>query len=418
MKISDDTLRKIHDTSIVTVADKLGIKLYGMGDENRKACCPYHEDQHPSLHFSTKRGCFKCFVCGAKGDAIKLVQDQEHLTFTEACEWIIKECNIIVTDDAPIKSNTDRTDKTDKKESDKSVSSVQSVVPLSPNLVSRSLSLDSQFCKSAISAGYLTESQLRHAASRYRLGCSKGGGVIFWQIDEQQRVHTGKIMYYQPDCHRDKELHPTWVHCLMRDTLPPNFDFQPCLFGLHLLYHTEITESTESSSPAKKNISAISASGQQNSLDSYNSCSENLSVVPKIAIVESEKSAVILSEKFPDFIWLSCGGLQSFKPQLLEPLLQYRIIIFPDTDPQGKAFRLWNQVALDAQRLYKFRYPLRVSNLLEQHATPDQKQRKIDLVDFIFEVCDSARTVSCSHEHCRAQADSTEGQHGSLGSNG
>jgi hypothetical protein len=116
-------------------------------------------------------------------------------------------------------------------------------------------------------------------------------------------------------------------------------------------------------------------------------------VVPKIALVESEKSAVILSEKFPDFIWLSCGGLQSFKPQLLEPLLQYRIIIFPDTDPQGKAFRLWTHVALDAQRLYKFRYPLRVSNLLEQHATPDQKQRKIDLVDFIFE-------------------------HGSLGSNG
>ena len=406
MKISDDTLRKIHDTSIVTVADKLGIKLYGMGDENRKACCPYHEDQHPSLHFSTKRGCFKCFVCGAKGDAIKLVQDQEHLTFTEACEWIIKECNIIVTDDAPIKSNTNRTDKTDKKESDKSVSSVQSVVPLSPNLVSRSLSLDSQFCKSAISAGYLTESQLRHAASRYRLGCSKGGGVIFWQIDEQQRVHTGKIMYYQPDCHRDKELHPTWVHCLMRDTLPPNFDFQPCLFGLHLISNTDLSNLTDnlfSNFPI---------------LDNNKSVSSVQSVVPKIALVESEKSAVILSEKFPDFSWLSCGGLQSFKPQLLEPLLQYRIIIFPDTDPQGEAFRLWNQVALDAQRLYKFRYPLRVSNLLEQHATPDQKQRKIDLVDFIFEVCDSARTVSCSHEHCRAQADSTEGQHGSLGSNG
>ena len=101
MKISDDTLQKIHDTSIVTVADKLGMKLYGMGDENRKACCPYHEDQHPSLHFSTKRGCFKCFVCGAKGDAIKLVQDQENLTFTEACEWIIKECNIVVVPSAP-----------------------------------------------------------------------------------------------------------------------------------------------------------------------------------------------------------------------------------------------------------------------------------------------------------------------------
>lgn len=105
---------------------------------------------------------------------------------------------------------------------------------------------------------------------------------------------------------------------------------------------------------------------------------------PKIAIVESEKTAIILSEKFPDFIWLSCGGLQMFKPELLEPLLQHRIIIFPDTDPQGEAFHQWTQVALDAQRLYKFRYSLRVSPLLEQHATPEQKEAKIDLVDFLF----------------------------------
>ena len=66
------------------------------------------------------------------------------------------------------------------------------------------MSLNSEFCKSVVAAGYLSDSQLRHAAARYRLGCTKDGGVIFWQIDEQQRVHTGKIMYYQPDCHRDK----------------------------------------------------------------------------------------------------------------------------------------------------------------------------------------------------------------------
>ena len=194
MKISDDTLRKIHDTSIVTVADKLGIKLYGMGDENRKACCPYHEDQHPSLHFSTKRGCFKCFVCGAKGDAIKLVQDQENLTFTEACEWIIKECNIVVVDKSAGQQ--------------KSVSSVQSVCPLDPSLVSKSLSVNSVFCKSVVSAGYLNQGQMLAAANSYRLGRTKDGGVIFWEIDDQQRVHTGKIMYYQSDCHRDKKTKP------------------------------------------------------------------------------------------------------------------------------------------------------------------------------------------------------------------
>ena len=328
MKISDDTLRKIHDTSIVTVADKLGIKLYGMGDEGRRACCPYHEDQHPSLHFSTKRGCFKCFVCGAKGDAIKLVQDQENLTFTEACEWIIKECNIIVTDDAPsIKSVVEnKTSSISPLPSD-----IKTMVPLSPDLVSRSMSLNSEFCKSVVAAGYLSDSQLRHAAARYRLGCTKDGGVIFWQIDEQQRVHTGKIMYYQ---------------------LPQKYEFHPCLFGMHLLMEDVRGKMTDGR---------------------------------KIAIVESEKTAVIMSEIVKDFIWLSCGGLQMFKPELLAPLVNYKVIIFPDTDETGEAFKAWAQIALEAHRLYKFRYPLRVSHLLEDHATPNQKQRKIDLVDFLYE---------------------------------
>ena len=115
------------------------------------------------------------------------------------------------------------------------------------------------------------------------------------------------------------------------------------------------------------------------------------SVVPKIAIVESEKSAVILSEKFTDFVWLCCGGLQSFRPELLSPLVNYKVIIFPDTDSTGDTYRQWSQVATEAQRLYKFRYPLRVSRLLEDHASPEQKQRKIDLVDFLFNVPQKSR---------------------------
>ena len=370
MKISDDTLQKIHDTSIVTVADKLGMKLYGMGDENRKACCPYHEDQHPSLHFSTKRGCFKCFVCGAKGDAIKLVQDQENLTFTEACEWIIKECNIVVVPSAPStpschfepsptlssrlseahgEISKDSTRPLDCARGDKGKVEM-TFVPLSPSLVTRSLSLNSQFCKSAVSAGYLTDSQLRRAAERYRLGCSKEGGVIFWEIDDQQRVHTGKIMYYQPDCHRDKGHNPTWVHSLMRDKLPANYELQHCLFGLHLLT-SDISHQTSS-----------------------------------VAIVESEKTAIILSEKFPDFIWLSCGGLQMFKPELLAPLVNHKVIIFPDTDETGEAYKAWLAVLQQAQRQYVFKYPLRISRLLENHASQEQKQQKIDLVDFLFPI--------------------------------
>jgi len=359
MKISDETLRKIHDISIVTVADKLGIKLYGMGDENRKACCPYHEDQHPSLHFSTKRGCFKCFVCGAKGDAIKLVQDQENLSFTEACEWIIKECNIIVTDDKPISALSALS--AGQQKSVKSVSSVvekkepvspevpKSVIPLNSELVTKSLSLNSEFCKSVVSAGYLTDAQLSSAVSRYRLGATKDGGVIFWEIDAQQQVHTGKIMYYQSDCHRDKSHTPTWVHSLMKSQLPANYELQHCLFGLHLL-------------------------------------TSDLSHQPSaVCIVESEKTAVIMSEIIPEFLWLSCGGLQMFKPELLAPLVNHKVVVFPDTDETGEAYKQWLTVLQQATKLYPFKHPLRISRLLEDHATVSQKQRKIDILDFLFE---------------------------------
>jgi hypothetical protein len=342
MKISDETLSKIHDISIVTVAEKLGMKLYGTGNEGRRACCPYHEDQHPSLHFSTKRGCFKCFVCGAKGDAIKLVQDQENLSFTEACDWIIKACNIVVVEDAPASKSV------------RSVGSVceikqPSVCPLDPALVDRSLSVDSVFCRSLVSNGYLTTSQMQSAASRYRLGATKEGGVIFWEIDAQNRVHTGKIMYYQSDCHRDKTHTPTWVHALIKEELPQDYELQHCLFGLHLI-----------------NTGAVKP--------------------PHIAIVESEKTAVIMSEIIPEFIWLSCGGLQMFKPELLSPLIDHKIILFPDTDESGEAFTTWTQIAQQANKLYPFKHPLRISNLLESAASLDQKQRKIDIVDFLFEL--------------------------------
>lgn len=342
MKYNDLTLEKIRDISILEVANRLGLNLKGAGTENKRCLCPYHDDKHPSMHLSKKKGIFKCFVCGAKGDSLQLVQDQKNLSFVESCEWMIKEFDIVVVPDAP---------------ASKSMRSVESLVekktsafsPLPSDIVQRSLSVDSEFCKSVVSTGYLSEGQLRHAAACYRLGVSKDGGVIFWEIDDQQRVHTGKIMYYQSDCHRDKQHTPTWVHSLMKDKLPENYELQHCLFGLHLL-------------------------------------TSDLSHQPSaIAIVESEKTAVIMSEIVKDFIWLSCGGLQMFKPELLAPLVNHKVVVFPDTDETGEAYNAWLTVLQQAQRQYPFKYPLRISNLLELHATLEQKQRKIDIVDYLFE---------------------------------
>ena len=378
MKYDDLNLKKIREVPIFDVCSKLGITLYGTGKQTKRTKCWYHDDKHPSIHVNKVRNIYKCFVCGKGGDVIKLVMDNDNKSFIEACDWLVEQFHIVLIDDAPVKTNTDRTDQTNKNES---VSSEQSVVekkeisaisaiscvpsvaseqsssaagpqttlvPLDADLVSRSMSLDSVFCRSAVSAGYLTESQLRHAASRYRLGASKDGGVIFWEIDDQQQVHTGKIMYYQPDCHRDKNHNPTWVHSLLKDKLPANYNLQHCLFGLNLL------TSDFSHQPSA------------------------------VCIVESEKTAVIMSILRPEGTWMSCGGLQMFKPELLAPLVNHKVVVFPDTDETGEAYKQWLDILQQAAKTYPFRYPLRISRLLEDHATPEQKARKIDIVDYLF----------------------------------
>lgn len=72
---------------------------------------------------------------------------------------------------------------------------------------------------------------------RYRIGTSNHwpNATIFWQIDQQQKVHTGKIMLY--DYHTDHRVkdpfnHIAWVH---KSENTKNFHLKQCLFGLHLL---------------------------------------------------------------------------------------------------------------------------------------------------------------------------------------
>lgn len=346
MKYDDLNLKKIREVPIFDVCSKLGISLYGMGKLTKRATCWYHDDKHPSMHVNKKKNIYKCFVCGKGGDVIKLVQDYDNKTFIEACDWLVNEFHVVLIEDKPSVKSAKSV--VEKKEISAGPKITSAFCPLPSDIVQRSHSLDSVFCKSVVSVGYLTQDQLVAAANRYRLGCSKDSGVIFWEIDEQQRVHTGKIMYYQSDCHRDKSHTPTWVHTLMKDKLPPNYELQHCLFGLHLL-----------TSDLRYQPSAV-------------------------CIVESEKTAVIMSVLRPECIWMSCGGLQMFKPELLAPLVNHKVVVFPDTDETGEAYKQWFTVLQHAQKLYTFHYPLRISRLLEDHASQEQKQRKIDLVDFLF----------------------------------
>ena len=206
------------------------------------------------------------------------------------------------------------------------------------------LSTDSTFCRSLVGCGYLSEEQMLRAAERYRLGRSRDGGAIFWQIDPEGRTRDGKIMYYREDCHRDKNRNPSWVSARLKAYYGYDGDMpvDRCLFGLHLL-----------------------------GVEGGN-----------VVVVEAEKTAVIMSEVYPQYVWMAAGGLSMLTAEKLRPLSDRHVILFPDTDPDGKAFSHWQQVAKEASRHTLF--PVYVSPLLERHATLEQKAAKIDIVDFLF----------------------------------
>lgn len=217
------------------------------------------------------------------------------------------------------------------------------------SMVQRSSSICSQFCQALVSCGYLSFEQMLHAAYRYRLGASTKGGVIFWQIDHEGYPHDGKVMYYCADCHRNKGQDPTWVSAMLirRHQLPKSeHESFHCLFGLHLIRHWG----------------------------------------GDVAIVEAEKTAVILSEHYSQYIWLAAGGLYELKVDKFRPLRGRKVVLFPDTDLDGKAYRYWYDRAHEvmASPFWEGSPPIRVSGLLEQQATPAQKAAKIDLVDFLF----------------------------------
>ena len=65
------------------VAESCGLKI----GRNGMACCPFHNDRHPSMKIDTR---FHCFGCGADGDAIDFLSKYCGLSLKDAA---ISICN-------------------------------------------------------------------------------------------------------------------------------------------------------------------------------------------------------------------------------------------------------------------------------------------------------------------------------------
>ena len=179
----------------------------------------------------------------------------------------------------------------------------------------------------------------------YRVGTSRmwKGAAVFWQIDRNGNVRAGKIMGYDAATgHRIKEPfnQVSWVHSVRR---VQGFRIKQCLFGEHLLSDNSVAMSAK-----------------------------------PVAIVESEKTALVAALFIPDFIWLATGGMHGcFNSGAMQVLRGREVVLFPDL----KATEEWRRRLL---MLESFCRCATCSDLLERIATGAQREAGLDIADFLL----------------------------------
>jgi DNA primase len=92
------------------IGDYVRLKRQGSG-ERYVGLCPFHTEKTPSFSVHAGHGFYKCFGCGAGGDAIKFVMEIEGFTFMEAIRALAERNGI------PLPRTADYTDEVARKRS-------------------------------------------------------------------------------------------------------------------------------------------------------------------------------------------------------------------------------------------------------------------------------------------------------------
>lgn len=133
---------------------------------------------------------------------------------------------------------------------------------------------------------------LQSAAAMYRLSATNTGAIIFWYIDHQGRPCQGKMMWYRPDGHRCGMPNTVGKDLEKRGMLSKDSEMQRTLFGAHLL---------------RERPEAV------------------------VYVVESEKTAIVMSMLRPQHIWLATGGSSMLNAYVTKPLSGRRVVLVPDS---------------------------------------------------------------------------------------
>ena len=95
MSITQATIQAVQQRAQIeeVIADFVSLKKKG---QNLWACCPFHQERTPSFSVSPTKGFYKCFGCGAAGDAITFIREIEGVSFVEAVKYLANKYGIAI----------------------------------------------------------------------------------------------------------------------------------------------------------------------------------------------------------------------------------------------------------------------------------------------------------------------------------
>ena len=65
--------------------------------KNYFGVCPFHNDTNPSMSVSREKQIYKCFSCGASGNAFNFIMEYDHIDFKEAIKILGEKAGVEVS---------------------------------------------------------------------------------------------------------------------------------------------------------------------------------------------------------------------------------------------------------------------------------------------------------------------------------
>ncbi len=323
--------------------------------------CFFHNEKTASFTISRAKGRYHCFGCGVGGDVIKFIQEHKKLSYRDAMNWLGDFYNLQNSDGIQNKFKDSL--------QDIAITHKPASLFIPKDIFYKSLTdyKNNNFVKFLHTL--FEPFVVNMLIDKYYIGTSKyfSGGSVFWQIDRDENIRYGKIMEYNPQNGKrikdpyDKimSVNSAIINKLRRENTPlPDwvikYDAQSpkpqVLFGLHLIQ-------------------------------------EDLH--KPIAIVESEKTAIIASVFIPSFIWMATGtkGIMKYNdkgklnsiPETLKekfkPLTGRKILLVPDLG----AIEDWQYLASELSNAMKISVSGLIQSLAKNYSLPD----KSDLCDYM-----------------------------------